>query len=926
MRLVLRVAEYLEQFEVNFEQCIALKEVRILLKEHLLKSFNYEPLEYLEAVEEYKLLETDQKRYVRALEIFKDHISDSGTKQINLPADLTQLIQGRMNNTSHNSCPVDLFEPTVANVMYSIQVGWFGPFCNSAAFHTWLFDNINVHGEEFMERIAVPIVDEVRSLHDFLYSSSTKQQETNPESKTSAAAYIAASNISTVVKRERTQPSKGIGRTIVESLCAIRFILPIAFLLQLIVGSLFVFLLTYLTSQNSINNVTNQLETSILLRINDVTENLLSIPPIMTNLAALELKSGVWDYNFGFALANQTYRLAQAFPQTSQVYMGTEDGGSYTGHERYTNGTLVIYQKPPNSPDRFVYFCGPDGRPRPDWGPVATRLNYDSRTRPWYLTAKNAGRSLWQTIYTFTNNDLGASYVAPIYTNNATTGQSQFRGVLAVDYTLAYLNNFLLSLYVSPNGRTFIMDTTGLFVAASKGGISDGNQLSATKSSDSMIAAAAMALNSTYGGFSKILTPTRNSTIDTLKLGGQDCFVQAKRFLVGAGELEWIIVVIIPVNDIMGTVLTGNIIIYVLVSVGFVISVIAALVLSFCITRPLSRISDQMMQVSTQMNLEQVSEKDSASILSEVRSMQFSFFSMIYALKSFRKYVPDNVILSTPKIVANEKKLTRQNASYLFLDIKNFDHITEMLPPQDLQNTLADFMIEISSIIQEENGFVDKYVGNSIMTVFGVQSSEDTHQYNACCAALKIVRRLHEKGESWKEKGFPALRCTIGIHCGSSLIGNFGRSEYKNLTAMGRAVNIASNIEPLCAQYGVDILISSDMYNAVKKDFCARAVDLYHYPDEKAFVMYELLNHRDGSRTSFVSDFASDQELRVENVCNEMAKMLMEGDRLGVLRCIEQATAIEGYENDKALDLLKNGPSKKIEAHESVIFMGSPVL
>jgi HAMP domain-containing protein len=106
-------------------------------------------------------------------------------------------------------------------------------------------------------------------------------------------------------------------------------------------------------------------------------------------------------------------------------------------------------------------------------------------------------------------------------------------------------------------------------------------------------------------------------------------------------ELDWLIVTITPESDIMGVVYTGN---YITFGVSFgvlIVSVLSSLLITLTITRPLARLSEQMHQVA-RMSLDDVFQN--LSFIWEVRNIQNSFFSMVFALKSFKKYVPEAVI------------------------------------------------------------------------------------------------------------------------------------------------------------------------------------------------------------------------------------------------------------------------------------------
>jgi adenylate cyclase len=286
-----------------------------------------------------------------------------------------------------------------------------------------------------------------------------------------------------------------------------------------------------------------------------------------------------------------------------------------------------------------------------------------------------------------------------------------------------------------------------------------------------------------------------------------------------------LIVAITPESDIMSAVYVGN---YITLGVTFgvlLISMVVSLAATLLITRPLAKLSKQMHQVS-RMSMDEVIENSSS--LWEVRNIQNSFFSMVYALKSFKKYVPEAVIRRT--MIDNEVAqldLRTKEATFFFLDIVDFTQISQKLELQQLMEVMGEAMETLSEIITGEyKGFIDKFIGDAIMALWNVPVRCDRHPVHACMAALHCIRTLQYMEEGFLQRGLPSLRCRIGIHHGMALIGNFGSSNRLNYTALGDNVNLAARLEPLCKVYGVSALCSDNTYEEVKDKICCRAVDI----------------------------------------------------------------------------------------------------
>ena len=125
----------------------------------------------------------------------------------------------------------------------------------------------------------------------------------------------------------------------------------------------------------------------------------------------------------------------------------------------------------------------------------------------------------------------------------------------------------------------------------------------------------------------------------------------------------------------------------------------------------------------------------------------------------------------------------------------------------------------------EHNGTIDKYIGDSIMAIWGAPNSDENQVTHACEAALKCQEILEGLAKKWAPLGKPPLPTRIGLHTGPSIVGNIGSRDRMNFTAIGDSVNIASRLEGVNKFYGTKILASETVENEARKKIIFRVID-----------------------------------------------------------------------------------------------------
>jgi adenylate cyclase len=149
----------------------------------------------------------------------------------------------------------------------------------------------------------------------------------------------------------------------------------------------------------------------------------------------------------------------------------------------------------------------------------------------------------------------------------------------------------------------------------------------------------------------------------------------------------------------------------------------------------------------------------------------------------------------------NRPRSQKLTSTILFTDLKGFTSVSEKLEPQTLMDWLNEYMEAMAAIVIEHSGVINKYIGDSIMAIFGVpvarteESSISNDAVNAVKCALAMSGRLDMLNATWKERGLPTVKMRIGIYTGTLIAGSLGSAERMEYTVIGDTVNIASRLE-----------------------------------------------------------------------------------------------------------------------------------
>lgn len=149
----------------------------------------------------------------------------------------------------------------------------------------------------------------------------------------------------------------------------------------------------------------------------------------------------------------------------------------------------------------------------------------------------------------------------------------------------------------------------------------------------------------------------------------------------------------------------------------------------------------------------------------------------------------------------------QRDISVLFCDVVGFTAIAEQLQPPQLAEWLNLLFTHVSRIVVRYRGSIDKYMGDSVMAVWGAPSPSETHSHDALCAAMDIQKELEELNDKYRQRQLPVAVLGIGISSGPAMVGPLG-SEYRmDYTVVGDSVNVAQRLEEQTRKYKVPVIV-----------------------------------------------------------------------------------------------------------------------
>ncbi len=224
---------------------------------------------------------------------------------------------------------------------------------------------------------------------------------------------------------------------------------------------------------------------------------------------------------------------------------------------------------------------------------------------------------------------------------------------------------------------------------------------------------------------------------------------------------------------------------------------------------------------------------------------------------AFEHYISAEFI---DELVHNPEKLNlggqEQELTALFTDIQHFTGIAEHLAPTQLVSLLNRYLTEMTDVILDEGGTIDKFEGDAIVAFFGAPIELSDHARRTCDAALRMKRTEEEMNVAVVRDGLSPqpLHTRIGINTGPMLVGNLGTMRRMDYTIMGHQANVAARLEGANKLYGTWILVGESTYQQAGDAFLFRRLDRVRLLGVQEPVrLYQLVAYR-GDETPILKE------------------------------------------------------------------------
>ncbi len=192
--------------------------------------------------------------------------------------------------------------------------------------------------------------------------------------------------------------------------------------------------------------------------------------------------------------------------------------------------------------------------------------------------------------------------------------------------------------------------------------------------------------------------------------------------------------------------------------------------------------------------------------------------------------------------VPDEKKIGMQskNITVLFTDIRGFASFFDKSSEKETATILNMYFRKANEIIKNNGGFINKFVGDSVMALFNAPRQCQDHEIRAIKTALEIKSEIAILNEKLKLKGMRQIEVGIGIDSGIAAVGNLGSAEKTEYTAIGIPVNVAFRLQALGKE--TQILITEKVYEKVKDRIKAEGIGIYELKNiSKPVKVYNVL-------------------------------------------------------------------------------------
>lgn len=486
-------------------------------------------------------------------------------------------------------------------------------------------------------------------------------------------------------------------------------------------------------------------------------------------------------------------------------------------------------------------------------GQASGASRYDPRQRPWYKGAMGIDGLAVSDVYTFqSTGELGITF-----SKRVDDPLGRAIGVVGADLTMTQVVEVLRDIRIGEHGRVFLLDSGGSLIAyvgpdeTSTSSRTPGDmEKSRAVSSDDVIATAIRSRHGDASGYFQFEMNGRN-------------FLASAATVPDEFGLNHTLGFIVPDEHFIGAIKQNTVFVLQVSAIIMVLAIGLIFWVSRLVSGQLTMATDEANNIG-QMNLN--SGFELRSVIHEVDSLGSALSNMRTALQTFLKYAPKDLVT---EIVKSGKPAqiggSRQEVTLMFTDIAGFTTMSEKMTPEDVMSYMSVYFELLTQAIADNNGTVDKFIGDAIMAMWNAPIANPNHVRDACDAALLACRASNQLNDELAANNFPQLRTRFGLHCCEALVGNVGAPDRMQFTSLGAGVNLASRIEGLNKFYRTQILVSDTVRKKAGPKFLFRRIDLVTAKGTtRPVTVFELLGERDEKGEFYVGPVIIKQAVKYE--------------------------------------------------------------
>ena len=213
----------------------------------------------------------------------------------------------------------------------------------------------------------------------------------------------------------------------------------------------------------------------------------------------------------------------------------------------------------------------------------------------------------------------------------------------------------------------------------------------------------------------------------------------------------------------------------------------------------------------------------------------------------------------------------KKTMTFLFSDIRGFTAISESYKsnPEELTELINSLLTVLSNEILENDGTIDKYMGDCIMAFWNAPTDQENHTDLALKASFDMEKALEEFNVEFQKQKNMELKIGIGINTGECIVGNMGSEKRFDYTVLGDPVNLASRLEGQSGTYGFQRILGQETVNALKSNANLFELDLIQVKGKsepvKIYTSFDKFSLKDGK----LSEFSKDHEEFLHNYRNQ---------------------------------------------------------